>query len=218
MSRWSEILMYASMLSVFIPLACCIYRIRQLNATLWVLFTYLLFSVFTELGSLIRSFKGEDNYLLRQLFTMVECASLGLIYLLEYRSRPMRFFILFLYAVFALVSWHVLIFSSAYSKQDSILLSIEAGIMLMLSGLYFLKLLRGLPIKSLKDFYFVWINMAVLFYFSISLFIFLFLDFYIEKCPEQIAWSLWAIHSFGNMLYHSLMAVGIWKILRFGRL
>jgi hypothetical protein len=117
------------------------------------------------------------------------------------------------FGMFLLLSVIIFTVREGYVLYGYILNTFEATIFIAVSVLYFLKLVREVNVPALKDFYFAWINSAVLIYFSMAFFLFLF-DLYIVNHSLQTFNNLYSLHWLVNIAYNILLALGVWKYNR----
>ncbi|MBN8694686.1 MAG: hypothetical protein J0L69_15940 [Bacteroidetes bacterium] len=64
---------------------------------------------------------------------------------------------------------------------------------------------------KLLDAPFFWINIAVLFYFSGSLFLFLFGNYLISQ-GNKTYMEMYKIHTFVNAVWYLFISIGFWKV------
>lgn len=91
-----------------------------------------------------------------------------------------------------------------------VLSATESLVILSLCVYYFYTVIAELSIPVLTDYYFFWINSALLFYFGTNLFI-SFFENYIRYLGNQAQASLWSIHLISGIIFNLLLAMGIWK-------
>jgi hypothetical protein len=208
-----NIINHTSSLSVAIPLTCCILKIKALNSELRVLFAYIIVSVATEITSFIFIRNNIHTYLVNHLFTISECTFITLIYFYRYETKGIRANIVIFYVLFLALSFVILILKDGYDGPDNVLSTYEATFFIILSGSYVYKIMKEVKITKLKEFYFYWINSAILLYFSMAFFLFLF-NIYIAKRGLKTYNNLYTLHWIINVAYNVLLAKGICKVNR----
>lgn len=208
-----DLLSYLSSLSSLIPLIASIVKNKTLNSSLRVLFLYLLVSFITELISTIfaKNGNGIRNYIIQNIFTMLECGLIAGIYYQHFTSKQSKIMVtialIFILTV-ALIRFGLL---EEINKRDAVINTLESCFFIILAYLYFNKLMFELNITSLGDYYFFWLNSAFLIYFSGAFFLFLFNDFLIT-CDLQRFYLLYSLHLIINIAYNTLLAIGVCKI------
>ena len=207
-----RILTYSSIISILIPLICCVIKYKTHSTILWVLFTYIIFSTLTEILSLFLPNYSIKNYFLSQnIFAVTEFLLISVLYYLEFKIKITQRIILYIsiaYICFVLIELGI---TGKYLQANTIISLIEACILSMFAIYFFFNVQTELSIPRLTDYSFFWINCGVAIYFSTSIILFAF-DDYISKCGEKEVEQLWGLHLFCNILYNILLSVGVWKI------
>jgi hypothetical protein len=199
------------MASLAIPLICSLIRFRTLNNELRVLFLYIVVSSVTEVISLQLALNQLQNYVVQNLFTVVECSLLMYIYFLRFEGILTRRLILVLYSVFIIVAFIFMILLGGLSRADNLISACESCLFIALSWSYFYKLMQEKNIERLNQFYFAWINAAILIYFSMTFFVFLF-NKVIGSLDNSLYRLIYTLHLFTNISFNILLGIGIWKI------
>lgn len=205
-----DILSHSSSISGVIPFFICIIRFRLLNKILKILFFYLGITVFIEATSYFLTTNNIQNYFIKNSYTFIECTCIFLMYYFQFKSLLAKKVLLLAYLFFFILSAALLIFMGAYNKPDNIINSLEAWMVIMTGSYYMFELYSDLTIPSLTNYYFTWVNIALLLYFSISLFMFLF-NSYLERCGLRQYYEIYSLHLVGNITFNLLLTVGIWK-------
>ena len=89
---------------------------------------------------------------------------------------------------------------------------IEASFFFMLSLYFFYIELKEMNITKLKENAIIWINSAVLIYFSVTLILFI-VDDYLSICPRELFMLLWSLNLLANIAFNVLLgiAIRVWK-------
>ena len=206
-----NVLVYISICSVAIPLSCCVIRFSALNKALRVLFLYILISVIAEVVSLILQQNRITNYVVQNLFTISECTLITYIFLNKFDSNKSKRLIKIFYSIFVLFAVIIFGFMDEINGPDNLVSTYESCFFIVLAWAYFYKVMTDKNISKLNQFYFSWINTAILIYFSMA-----FISFLFNKFIGQLEMSLYALaytpHLITNIAYNILLATGIWKI------
>ncbi len=206
-----NLIFWVSITSVLIPLACCIIKLKTLNRTLRVLFIYIVISASTEIVSRqLSTINLNGYYAVQNIFTLLECALLTFIYYLEFRAGFSRTIILLAFLIYGIIACTELFFIKSIFQPNNVISSVESCLLIGLSVSFFYKVHTELAIPKLREYYFFWLNTAVLIYFSTSIILFLF-DGYLEKCPIKIFYLLYSLHLLTNITYNILLSTGIWS-------
>lgn len=206
-----DVLTYISILSGLIPFIYSIIRIKALNTELRALFLYLSLTLIAELFSYYLSKNHVKNYIVQNLYTLVECTIIVFIYYLKFESKKVRVSIISFYLSFLTLSIIYFYIKNGLNESDSVLSTCESCLLVSLAIFYFYNEIKELNIPRLYEYYFFWINSAFLIYFLGAFAFFLFND-YIEKLPLAIYYWVYSIQLLINICYNILLSVGIWKI------
>ena len=206
-----KVLTIISAASVLIPICFSIWRIKTLNKSLRVLFFYLLLCLISDaLSFTVMDYKSSINTIFN-IFTFIECACVCFIYFLEYRKVITKLFVILLFFLFMGYSIKNFILEGRISENDSKVNAFEAGVIILISGMYFIKVLFDESISQPEKHYFYWINLAFTVYFGSAFLLFLTNDF-IEHCSHKTTRLLWSIYLIINILSNILISTGICKM------
>ena len=208
-----KILNYASACSILIPLACSAIKFRTLNHVLRVLFIYLVISSLTEFLNPIAARISISSYnALQNGFTFVEFLLVTTVYFFQLKNSILGKVLISIALLFSCLFLVIFIYGKNYLNADSIVKPIEAAIMIVFAICYYFKVLKELMDKTaiVEDYYFTFINAAILIYFASSFLIFLFAP-YLATCPKRIFQFIWILNSIANITYNSILTLGIWK-------
>jgi len=198
---------YTSAFSVILPITISLYRVTAGNKVNKVLLVYLFLSLFVEMINFIFLSMGKSNIIVVEIFKLLELSIITYMFsLFNLKSRRSRFFTIIMLFV------GLLLFLIDLKIGTTILFNGFAHCaILSLTFFAFYKML--LDEYNIADFHFFWISCGILFYFSISFFLFLLYDF-TKSLSVPLAKNLWLINLATNMLYYLFLSIGIWKIKR----
>lgn len=206
-----NVLVYISIFSVVIPLSCCVIKFSALNKELRALFLYIIISVTSEIVSLVLQQNQITNYIVQNLYTMCECTLITYIFLNRFDSNKSKLLIKIFYFIFVLIALIIFGFMKGINGSDNLVSTYESCFFILLAWAYFYKLMTEKNISKLNQFYFAWINTAILIYFSMA-----FISFLFNKFIGQLEMSLYALvyapHLIINIAYNILLGIGVWKI------
>jgi hypothetical protein len=208
-----SIIKYTSALSVLIPFVLCLIKFKTLDKILRVLFFYLILSIFSELVGYFLITKNIQNYLSRNLYTVLEFTCLASIFYLRFNSKTIRKLILLFYFVFLFLVFYILVFKEFYNKRDNILTTFESSFFIFISYFYLFRLIKDMDNSIFLNSYFIWVNNAILIYFSAAFVLFLFIE-YIEKFNKESYYYVVSLHLLANITFNLMLSIGIWKIKR----
>ncbi len=226
--------------SILIPILFCFLKRKALNATFRALLIYLILTFLLEILSHTLAGKVQSGYLLLQAifqlsnsqrefvkavfagkyynylfalsnaFTLIQFFTFIYIYYQQFTAQVVLNIIkvtAITYLVFSIV---VLLFFKNFMQPDNLTTVVEGCIAWTLSIYFFYTVLKEMTIPKLTENSFIWLNAAILIYFSVSLVLFL-ADEYLETCSSNIFKALWSQHLLAHITFNVPSSVGIWK-------
>lgn len=186
-------------------------KYKTFDSVLKVLFLYLIICAFTEATSYLLAINKTHNYFVRHTFTFLEFTFITIIYYIHFTEKKIRNFIGISYFIFLILCLVILGLKRGYNQPDNLLSSYEAAIFIYLSLYFLYKEINEQVVPRLNEYYFFWLNSAILVYFGISLFLFLF-GVLIEKSDLVVYNFFKAFSLMINITYNILLAISLWKI------
>lgn len=199
-----------SILSILVPILCAVFRFKNMGRTLFVLFIVLILGAFTEILSRFFSNLNLEGYNVTQNgYTWAETILFLLMYRSVFQNTKIKATVL-LIVILAVLYLLFTIVTTNFQKLNFILNPLECVLMISLSLYYFYSLFAVPQSELLQNNPMFWINTAILYYFSTSLFIFLFKG-YLSHCEINTFRRVLSLHLFANIIQNLLFAVAIWK-------
>lgn len=202
---------YISSFSTLFPFTIAFIRRNYLQKELKVLWLLLCCSIITEIISyiLIYVFK-TGNVSLFNYYIIIETILISTFYFLILKSQTSKYFILafnLLFIAFAITQLTL----NTIKTLNSILLTAQSLMVIILSILTFHSLLKYSQHKNILSAPVFWINSAFMFYFVGNLFLHLFSNYLQEHAIYTFfeLWGLW--HSSLNIIFYSLISIAFWK-------
>ena len=118
------------------------------------------------------------------------------------------YFYIILSLFFTFYVINIFYFQGFFSDYSSNAKTLESVIFIILSQVYFYKILIHLDVEFLLREPMFWINTGVLIYFSADIFIFIFGN-YLMKYSENLNIQMWAIHAVFLMIFYTLLSVSL---------
>jgi hypothetical protein len=204
-------LIYASMLSIVIPLSFGAARFKALSFQLRVLFFYVLICALTEgVSFLTAQGHAEVFHFIQHLFTLIECEAFLLIFFIEFNGVAIRRFIVLASAIYFILFIFVLFDLSPY-VPNNITTTISACLMIFLSFTFYYKRLADTkPGKMTKSPAF-WIATGVLLYFMTAFVLFLFSEQLANKENPAPFYFFYSLQRVVNILYNFMLGIALWK-------
>lgn len=191
-----------------ITLIAGLMRYKALNVPLRALVYLAGISFLSDSISYLLAQKGNNNWLIINLYTLIECSLLIYFYYHLFTSPRLRVFCLIIlagYWVFTLIQGIPHGFRQQIAPSE---LTAEAlGILTFALLLFYQMLQNPTPHNILNDPIF-WANSAMLFYFSASLFLFIFSSFILLSKSINM---LWMLHNGIYAAKNILIIIAFWK-------
>lgn len=204
------ILAYSSFLSPIVPLALSLRLVDppiELRLTRVILIASLVFDSL----SLWLAKSGYNSYVVGNLYFLVQ----GMLLLWMYWrgttlfGRTAFILIITVYPTFFLINYF---FVQGPTVLNSYSFSLSGLMFMVVALFYFLQLLRNLPVVFVHRVPMVWINIAVIVYYSGNLFLFIINNYFIDGLRGQQ--SVWILHNLLNITKNILFLIAIWQALR----
>jgi hypothetical protein len=200
-----QTLTIVSVSSTFIPLLC-FFRIRRLSFELYLLLIYLIASVIVDLISIyLVKYLHQSNYYLFHAFVLFEAALLTALYVRKLGFKYWIWLILVVEVLFRISLFWVA------CPNGEIFVSLLINLSFVFFSLACFKIVLDHETKGeIMSSYFFWVNSGVLIYFG-STFLLAIFERTIRATDIAIEMELWSIQLVSNVIFHALLAIGIWK-------
>lgn len=191
---------YVAAYSVLFPVGVSLSQIRHLNKTLWLLAVYLILCLSIDFLYLNALPNQEKADLIYNVWIIVESFILCLLFFLEAKSTISKWLIASGFCCFLILA--LLLLREDPRSSDTMVSTIEAGLIILISISYFINLLLDTSINHPISHYFFWINLAMIVYFSANILVFL-------KGSERL---IWGFHEVIAIISNCLISIGIWQV------
>lgn len=171
---------------------------------------YIIIELLVEIIGLILALNGVKNGFVLNIFSITELFLIGFIYTLEIKSK--KFSLCFLFSIIGYLIFFILNLSifKGYNNLNSFTTSLSSILIVSFSIYYFTYTLNKMQITSLTKNYFFWLNNAFFFYFTCSIFIFIFSTYILNEKSKQHRY-LWQINYFLSIVYNVIISISIYK-------
>ncbi|MFW6371758.1 MAG: hypothetical protein ACOC10_11210 [Bacteroidota bacterium] len=198
--------------SIFIPVIVGAVFYRKLNISHRYLYFFILIGFFTELiTKYLRYFtEVKNNMPVGHMYISLSFIFIAIFYLHElkgYLNQKVIAFIIILFGLFSILN---ILFLQSYYDYPSVAGATSALILVLFSILLFSKIMNEGKIKHLSQSSLIWINTAVLIYYSGNFFFYILFNLILNHSIEFINKTL----NFFKILYvifYFLLAMGLWK-------
>jgi len=184
-------------------------RFRKLSFDQRILLCLLACTLVAEAVSvLLWHFKMNNNFVYH-VYSVFEVFFLGTLYIRNLQGLLPAVYLkacIGLLGVFAMVNT---LFFQSLKEFNSNVTFVESLLLIILSTLYFYKLLRDLEHRKLEREPMFWINMSVLTYFSGALLLFHVAN-ELLSLPEEERAAIWGTHALFNIIHYLLYGIALW--------
>jgi len=206
-----SIIQYFVTFAVLIPILIGIVSKVSSRKELFPVFILLIVSFTIEVVNSILIEYNVFTFWILNLFAIVEFTLIWAFYndfISDVKSTTANYVVLFLFLAVALFD---LLFLSGFKQMNNITIAVESITLIIYSLICFYLIMSRMLFDKLLDTPFFWINIAVLFYFSGSLFLFLFGN-YLVKQGDKVYLEMYKIHTFVNAVWYLFISIGFWKV------
>ncbi|MEO1259291.1 MAG: hypothetical protein AAFZ15_10870 [Bacteroidota bacterium] len=195
--------------TIALPLLFAFFRIRRSNHVQFHLCLLIFVGAIVELSSyyIIEVLKAS-NLVVLHIYTVIEFGLIVFIFkneLLRYLSVRNIYLLIFGFAIFALFNNLIL---ERQLRIDALVRAVEAILVITMVLVFFYTTLKTLKLKRLEGAPIFWVSSGLLFYFSTSLFIFIYSNYLIES--REASYFIWGLHAIMNTVQNICYTIALW--------
>ncbi|MDB5145554.1 MAG: hypothetical protein JWQ66_4267 [Mucilaginibacter sp.] len=202
------VLVYVSVISGFFPVLAALYNYRQLDTVLKIMALFCILSVIPDMISLVTAYilklTSFNNLFLMHLYDMMAVIFFTVIYSKAFYKLILKRITLILGVTALLVILFNSIFIEGILVYPSISNTVLSIFLIVLSLIYFYQLLSRQEFMYIEKQGLFWINSGVLFYYSITIFLFM---LYSKINGEHKYYYL--MQSITNIISNVLFSIGL---------
>lgn len=198
---------FAVIIPIIIGTLAKVFRKKDLLTIYLLLFV----SLTVEVVDVILAFRNINTMVVINIFTSIEFALIWCFYksfTARVKNSNVNTIVLLIFLVIAVID---LFFINGFKRVNTLTVSIESITLIVYSLISFYLIMSRMLFDKLLDAPFFWINIAVLFYFSGSLFLFLFGNYLISQ-GNKTYMEMYKIHTFVNAVWYLFISIGFWKV------
>lgn len=164
-------------------------------------------SLLCDLGNRLYFFLGYQGYLILNIYTVLEFSILCYVYSILLKAKK----IIFIYSViFLIVFCLCTAFYQPINSFQNIPLVLESLAMITFASIYFINMYHDLPTETLSNYFPVWVNASIFYYFAFDFYLFALSESVFKNGSTNVGLVLWfGFHSFNNISKNCLIAVGL---------
>jgi hypothetical protein len=197
---------------IFIPLIVGGMYYTKFSKSHKYLYWFIVFGTFIEItNKLLRKFfHVKNNMPLGHFYITVSFIFLALFFLFELKDFVSKKIIAGIIILYVLFSAYIILFIQSYLDYPSISGAVSALLLVSFAILLYANVMREGKIKVLSDSSLIWINSAVLIYYSGNFFFYILFNFILHYSRDFLIKTL-NFFSVLNFIFYVLLAVGLYK-------
>ncbi len=197
--------------SILIPFFIGIYRFKNLDKSLRLFFYFVVYGTVNEIViRIFISFGGNNTMPFSHLYLMFEFFILGLFYSEVLKGILRKRVIITIIVLFELYSVVNTLFLQSVYQYPALPLSISKIFIVAFSILFFYKIMTEARILNLWKEPLIYVNLAVLIYYSGNLFYSLLFNLILDYSREFAKVTNYYVAGL-NTIFYILVAIGFWK-------
>lgn len=203
----AKILLYGSYLSVLIPIYFLTRNKIEINSKINRGLSMLLWgAALADLLGYILIKTGKSNIVIDNVYFFFLFLVLSYIYSIFLKNSRIIYIGISFYILFFIMN---MVFIEPFTAFQSWPMVLQSLILMSYASIYSIKLYNNPPENEQIGSFMFWINMAVLFYFGMNLYLFISIDYVFKNESADIAMLSWSFHNLCNIIKNILFAVAI---------
>lgn len=206
----SEFIRLASNISLLVPLLIYISRIRYASRQIHIIGAIVIVSCLSDLIGYILFKQNESNVLVFNAYYLLLFFLLSWFYYEILFQKNQRKIVWIGVVVYLLSFILVTLFVQGLREYQTLMWVITAVIMITYSIGYFFYSLSTVDPNRYLNYSFIWINVGVMIYFCLNLFLFTIGDYVLTRLDPLTSALIWSTHNVNNIIKNVLFAIGIY--------
>lgn len=206
----SEVIRVASNASMLVPLAFYLTRIRYASRQVHIIGILIIVSGLCDLIGLLLFEHRQSTIVLFNTYYALLFALLTWFYYEVLFVNTRRIMIWIGLAVYIQSFILVTVFVQNFLEYQTLMWLITALIMITYSIAYFFYSLSAITSSGYFGYSLIWINIGVMIYFCLNLFLFVMGNYVLTKLDPETSALIWSSHNINNIIKNVLFAVGIY--------
>ena len=208
-AKISEIIRMASNLSLLVPLSVYLTRIRYASRQVHIIGILIIVSGLCDLTGLILFSQRQSTVVLFNTYYALLFLLLTWFYYEALFVNTRRIMIWIGLAIYLQSFILITVYVQNFLQYQTLMWLITALIMITYSIAYFFYSLSTITTSGYFGYSLVWINIGVMIYFCLNLFLFLMGNYVLTKLDTETSALIWGSHNVNNIIKNILFAVGI---------
>lgn len=206
----AQIIAHASSLSIAIPLLIYLIKIKSASKQNHIILGLIIVSGLSDLVGFILYSNRLSTATLSNIQDVLQFILLFWFYFEVFKDKNKWVFYIGIVAY--LISFlTVTLFFQGFFQNQNMMWSISALILILYGIAYFYNLFTKLPVQHPYLYSSLWVNLGVLFYFSLSLWLFVMADYILNDIDVNTGREIWSYHNINNIVKNTFFAIGIYS-------
>lgn len=205
----ADIIRIASNISLLVPLIIYLTRIRYASRQIHIIGILVIVSGLCDLASLILFRNHHSTVVVFNLYYALMFFLLSWFYYEVLFVNTRRIMIWIGLAVYIQSFILISFFVQSFYEYQTLMWLITAVIMIIYSIAYFFYSLSTVTPSGFFAYSLVWINMGVMIYFCLNLFLFVLGNYVLMELDAQTSNLIWSTHNINNVIKNILFGIGI---------
>ncbi len=205
-----EIIRIASTLSVVLPLTMYLSRIKYASRQVHIIGILTIVSGVCDVVGILLFNRRQSTVVIFNLYYALLFFLLTWFYYEVLSINKRRIMIWIGLAVYLQSFVLVSVYVQNFTQYQTLMWLIGALIMITYSVAYFFYSLSAISPNGYFAYSLIWINVGVMIYFCLNLFLFLMGNYVLTKLDPETSALIWSSHNINNILKNVLFAIGIY--------
>lgn len=206
----AEVIRIASNVSLLLPLMMYLRRMRFASREVHIIGALVILSGICDLIGLLLFSKSQSTVVLFNTYYALMFFLLTWFYYKVLFAATHKFMLWISVAVYIQSFILVTVFFQTFFQYQTVMWLITAVIMIIYSIAYFFHSLSAMATTDYSGSGFIWINVGVMIYFCLNLFLFVMGDYVLTKLDPETSAMIWSSHNVNNIIKNILFTIGIY--------
>ena len=206
----SEIIRVASNVSLLVPLSIYIIRMKYASRQIHIIGFLVIVSGLCDLAGFLLFREQQSTAVMFNIYYALLFALLTWFYYEILFVNTRRIMIWIGLAVYIQSFILITVFVQDFFQYQTLMWLITAMIMIIYSIAYFFYSLSTITTSGYFGYSLIWINIGVMIYFCLNLFLFVMGSYVLTKMDPETSALIWSSHNVNNIIKNALFAIGIY--------
>lgn len=206
----AEVIRIASNVSLLLPLMMYLRRMRFASREVHIIGALVIFSGLSDVIGLVLFSRNQSTVVLFNTYYALMFFLLTWFYYQVLFVTTHKFILWISIAVYIQSFVLVTAFLQSFFQYQTVMWLVTAVVMIIYSIAYFFHSLSAIGTTGNAGSSLIWINIGVMIYFCLNLFLFVMGDYVLTKLDPETSAMIWSSHNVNNIIKNILFAIGIY--------